>query len=46
MKNVKVVAALMMHENKVLIAARKKGEFVGLREFPSKKIKNRKQKEL
>ncbi len=38
MKNVKVVAALMMHENKVLIAARKKGEFEGLWEFPGGKI--------
>ena len=38
MKNVKVVAALMMHENNVLIAARKKGEFEGLWEFPGGKI--------
>lgn len=38
MKNVKVVAALMMLENKVLIAARKKGEFEGLWEFPGGKI--------
>ena len=38
MKNVKVVAALMMYENKVLIAARKKGEFEGLWEFPGGKI--------
>ncbi len=38
MKNVKVVAALMLHENKVLIAARKKGEFEGLWEFPGGKI--------
>ena len=38
MKNVNVVAALMMHENKVLIAARKKGEFEGLWEFPGGKI--------
>ncbi len=38
MKNIKVVAALMLHENKVLIAARKKGEFEGLWEFPGGKI--------
>lgn len=38
MKTIKVVAALMVENNKVLIAARKKGEFEGLWEFPGGKI--------
>ena len=38
MKTIRVVAALMVEDNKVLIAARKKGTLQGLWEFPGGKI--------
>lgn len=38
MKTIRVVAALMVENNKVLIAARKKGTLQGLWEFPGGKI--------
>ena len=38
MKTIRVVAALMIENDKVLIAARKKGDFAGLYEFPGGKI--------
>ena len=38
MKTTRVVAALMVENNKVLIAARKKGTLQGLWEFPGGKI--------
>lgn len=38
MKTIKVVAAIIMKDNKILIAKRKKGEFAGMYEFPGGKI--------
>ena len=38
MKTVKVVAAIIKKDNKILIASRKKGEFAGMFEFPGGKI--------
>lgn len=38
MKTIKVVAAIIEKENKILIAQRLKGEFAGLWEFPGGKI--------
>lgn len=38
MKTIKVVAAIIKKENKILIARRKKGEFAGMFEFPGGKI--------
>lgn len=38
MKKIKVVAALLVHEEQVLIAQRKGGEFDGMWEFPGGKI--------
>ena len=38
MKTIRVVAALMVENNKVLIAARKKGTLQGLWEFPGGKV--------
>ena len=40
MKTIKVVAAIIMKDNKILIAKRKKGEFAGMYEFPGKIEKN------
>ena len=38
MKEIKVVAAIIIHEDKILIAKRNYGEFEGLFEFPGGKI--------
>lgn len=38
MKKIDVVAAIIYHQNNVLIAKRKKGEFAGYWEFPGGKI--------
>ena len=38
MKTIKVAAAIIKKDNKILIASRKTGEFAGMFEFPGGKV--------
>lgn len=46
MKTINVVAAIIIHENKVLATQRGYGEFLGLWEFPGGKVEESESKEL